>query len=61
MHVLQCMYYSAYRSLAKYCTTWARLWWEKYLESAEGFWVISPNIMAPSGTILSKATVRNGG
>jgi hypothetical protein len=46
-----------YRSLAKYCTTWARIWWEKCLEIAERSWVFSPQMIAPSGTIFSKATV----
>jgi hypothetical protein len=40
------------RSLAKYCTTWARIWWEKCLEIAELSWACSPQMIAPS-----KATV----
>jgi hypothetical protein len=44
-------------SLAKYCTNWARIWREKCLEIAERSWVFSPQIIAPSGTIFSKAMV----
>jgi hypothetical protein len=36
---LRCDTCATYRSLAEYCTTCARIWWEKYLEIAERSWV----------------------
>jgi hypothetical protein len=48
-----------YRSLAKYCAARVRIWWEKYLEIAERSWVFSPQVIVPSGTIFSNATVCN--
>jgi hypothetical protein len=45
----------AYGSLAKYCTTWVGIWWEKCLEIAGRSWVFSPQMRAPSGSIFSKA------
>jgi hypothetical protein len=47
-----------YRSLAKYSTTWARIWWEKYLDVAERSRVFPPQTIAPSGTICSKVVGR---
>jgi hypothetical protein len=46
-----------YRSLAKHCMAWVRILWEGYLEIAERSWVLSPQMIAPSGTVFSKATV----
>jgi hypothetical protein len=46
-----------YRSLAKYCTTWVRIWWEKYLEIAARSWVYLLQMIVPSGILVSKATV----
>jgi hypothetical protein len=35
------------RGLAKCCTTWDRIWWEKYLEIAERSWAFPAQITAP--------------
>jgi hypothetical protein len=35
-----------YRSLAKYWTTWVRIWWEKHLEIAVQSWVFAPQMIA---------------
>jgi hypothetical protein len=51
---------AVYRSLAKYLTTWVRIWWEKYLEIAEQSRAFSPQRVVPSGTIFSRATVHDG-
>jgi hypothetical protein len=38
-------------------STWVRIWWEKYVEIAEGSVVVSPQMIVPSGSIFSKAMV----
>jgi hypothetical protein len=47
-----CLYVPAskYRNLAKYLTTWVRIWREKCLEIAEQSWVFPPQMIVPSGT-----------
>jgi hypothetical protein len=48
----------SYRTLAKYyCTTWLRILWEENLEIAERSLVFSPQMIVPSGTVFSRATV----
>jgi hypothetical protein len=44
-----------YCSLAEYCTTWVRMWWEKYLEIAERCWAFPPQMTLPS--VFCNATV----
>jgi hypothetical protein len=46
-----------YGSLAKYGTTWVRIPWDKRLEIAEQSEVMCPQMILPSGSIFSKATV----
>jgi hypothetical protein len=46
-----------YRSFAEYCSTWGKIWWERYLKITERSWVFSPRMIVPSGSILSSATV----
>jgi hypothetical protein len=36
--------YNPYRSFAKYCTSWVRIWWGKYLEIADRWWVFALRI-----------------
>jgi hypothetical protein len=46
-----------YGSLAENRTTWVRSWCQKYSEIAEQSWAFPPQMIAPNGSILSKATV----
>jgi hypothetical protein len=46
-----------YRSLAKYLPAWVRILRGKSLEMAERSHILSPQIIDPSGSIFSKATV----